>query len=71
MMMMMMILIIVIPDLAINSFPSAVPGQVHTEQSPDSENIHLNAHHYIENNYKDKSTSTRQHICHHIHPVQL
>ena len=29
------------PDLAISSFPSALPGQVHTEQSPDAKNIHL------------------------------
>lgn len=31
------------PDLVIRSFPFVVPGQVHTEQSPDTRNIHLHA----------------------------
>ncbi len=53
------------PDLAISKFPSAVPGQMHTEQSLDT---NINSHAtllyslYHTNNYIDKSKSTHWHI---------
>ena len=54
------------PDLAISSFPSALPGQVHTEQSPDTKNTHLHAtplHSLFRTNKStDKSKNTHQHI---------